>query len=169
MLALSGVATVNEVPYATEDGADEIVGRAPLKRYGGEKISAVRWSATPVSEPPPATRTRASGSSTAVEWYRRGVNMLAIVVHVPVTGDQSSAGRTALPVLNDDRSVPPPVASALPSGSIVRLRNDRGNAIEPVGAHVGDGRVMSMVNAVVCASPELPLSAAVPALRNLPG
>src|SRR5262245_45720004 len=95
--------------------------------------------------------------------------MLAIVVHVPVVGDQISAARIALPVLNDDRSVPPPVTSAVPSGSIVRLRNDRGNAIEPVGCHAGEGWFMSIVNAVFCATPVLPLSAAVPAFRNLPG
>src|SRR5262245_35306306 len=95
--------------------------------------------------------------------------MLAIVVHVPVVGDQISAARIALPVLKADRSVPPPVTSALPSGSIVRLRKDRGNAIDPVGCHAGNGRVMSSVNAVACARPVLPLSAAVPAFRNLPG
>src|SRR5262245_22106931 len=95
--------------------------------------------------------------------------MLAIVVQVPVLRDQISAGRTALLVLNADRSVPPPVASALPSGSIVRLRNERGNAIEPVGAQAAVGWVRSIVKAVDCATPVLPLSAAVPALRNLPG
>ena len=39
--------------------------------------------------------------------------MLAIVVHLPVAGDQISAGRTPLPVMNADRSVPPPVARAV--------------------------------------------------------
>jgi hypothetical protein len=35
-LAASGVRTKKVWPYATAAGADEIVGRAPLKRYGGE-------------------------------------------------------------------------------------------------------------------------------------
>ena len=65
--------------------------------------------------------------------------------------------------------MPPPVASALPSGSIVRLWNERGNAIDPVGCQAGVGCVMSSVYAVVAASPVLPLSAAVPAFMNLPG
>src|SRR3954469_12075702 len=95
--------------------------------------------------------------------------MLVIVDHRPVDGDQISAGRIALAVVNAERSVPPPVASAVPSGSIVRLRNDRAKAIDPVGCQVGVGCVMSSVNAVVAARPLLPLSAAVPDFMNLPG
>src|SRR5256885_477917 len=41
MLALSGVETVNGAPYPIDAGTDVIDGRGPLKRYGGEKISAV--------------------------------------------------------------------------------------------------------------------------------
>ena len=41
MVALSGVETVNGAPYAIDAGTDVIDGRGPLKRYGGEKISAV--------------------------------------------------------------------------------------------------------------------------------
>ena len=65
--------------------------------------------------------------------------MLAIVVHAPMAGDQSSAGRTAFASTKADLSVPPPVTSVVPSGSIVRLRNERGNAIDPVGCHVAPG------------------------------
>jgi hypothetical protein len=36
MPAPSGVCTKNDVPYFTCAGADVIVGRAPLNRYGGE-------------------------------------------------------------------------------------------------------------------------------------
>jgi hypothetical protein len=36
MLDASGVPTKNKPPYATLPGVDVIVGRAPLKRYGGE-------------------------------------------------------------------------------------------------------------------------------------
>ena len=41
MLAASGVPTKNVWPYPTLVGAEEIVGRAPLKRYGGEYTSAL--------------------------------------------------------------------------------------------------------------------------------
>src|SRR5438128_1245325 len=113
--------------------------------------------------------TRASGSSSAVEWYSRGFCMLAIVVHVPVAGDQISTGRTAFAVLKALRSVPPPLARTAPSGSTVRFMNDRRFAIEPVACHDGLGRVMSRTNAVAAAVPVLPLSAAVPAFRIRPG
>src|SRR2546428_14036201 len=83
MLALSGVATVNGVPYASVDPTAAIVGREPLKRYGGEKISAVGWFAEPVSEPPPATSTPAIGGSSAGGCYIRGVTCLARGVHLP--------------------------------------------------------------------------------------
>src|SRR5678815_4823606 len=65
--AASGVLTVKLPPYDSAEGEPVIAGRAPLNRYGGEKISAVRWSATPLSDPPPETGTRASGRSSAVE------------------------------------------------------------------------------------------------------
>jgi hypothetical protein len=52
--------------------------------------------------------------------------MLAMTVHCPVTGDQISAGYTALvgskPPLTDE----PPVASTDPSGRTVRSRWVRG-------------------------------------------
>ena len=38
--AASAVATENVAPYWSTSGALPIVGRAPLNRYGGEKISA---------------------------------------------------------------------------------------------------------------------------------
>ncbi len=36
MSAAFGVEIWNPAPYSTEDGAEEIVGRGPWKRYGGE-------------------------------------------------------------------------------------------------------------------------------------
>src|SRR3979409_992282 len=66
MPAASGELTLNELPYLTTEGAAVMVGRAPLKRYGGEKISAFRWSGP--ASPLPAVRTRPSGSRIAVEW-----------------------------------------------------------------------------------------------------
>jgi hypothetical protein len=68
-----------------------------------------------------------------------------------------------------DLSVPPPVTRTLPSGSVVRLWNERGKLMLPVGFHAGAASLMSSVNAVDPDRPESPLSAAVPALRNLPG
>ena len=70
--AASGVVTENAVPYVSVAGADEMTGRAPRKRYGGEKISAFCWSfgsgcERPFCRPPPATSTVASGSNSAVE------------------------------------------------------------------------------------------------------
>jgi hypothetical protein len=41
MLAASGVPTKKVWPYPTTAGAEEIVGRAPLNRYGGEYTSAL--------------------------------------------------------------------------------------------------------------------------------
>src|SRR5712692_6030333 len=46
--------------------------------------------------------------------------------------------------------------------------NDLGYAMDPVGCHAGLGCVMSRTYAVVAATPLLPLSAAVPALRIFP-
>jgi hypothetical protein len=43
------------------------------------------------------------------------------------------------------------------------------NAIDPVARHAGVARVMSRTYAVLAATPVFPLSAAVPALRILPG
>ena len=60
--AASGVVTVKVVPGVTTPGAALTMGRAPLKRYGGEKISAECLLR------PPALSTRPSGSSSAVEW-----------------------------------------------------------------------------------------------------
>jgi hypothetical protein len=72
MLEASGVATANAPPYAIFDGADVTVGRVPLNRYGGEKISASGWFVSPLAVsagcPPPIDITRPSGRSTAVEW-----------------------------------------------------------------------------------------------------
>ena len=70
----------------------------------------------------PATSTRPSGNSMAIEWYRRGTAIEAQVVHCPVAGFQSSAGSTPSFRLLLSVVVPPPVASTVPSGSGVRLR-----------------------------------------------
>ena len=61
MLVALGVPTKNNRPYPMLVGNDVIVGRDPLKRYGGEYISA---EAPPVS--PPADKTRPSGSNRAM-------------------------------------------------------------------------------------------------------
>ena len=45
MLAASGVPTKKVWPYPTLVGAELIVGRAPLNRYGGEYTSAVAGGA----------------------------------------------------------------------------------------------------------------------------
>src|SRR4051794_24200313 len=57
----------------------------------------------------------------------------------------------------------------LPSGSSVLFWNARGNFIDATWRQAGDGWVMSMTNAVLAALPVVPLSAAVPVLRILPG
>src|SRR6185369_11368040 len=124
MLAASGVWTLRPDPYAAVEGAAVITGRAPLKRYGGEKISELFWSvgaSPPLKRPPPRTSTRASGRSRALEWYKRGRDMAASVLQVSVAGDHSSAASTAL--LTPSASVvgPPPVASTVPSGSSVSV------------------------------------------------
>jgi hypothetical protein len=62
-----GVSTITVPVCGISAGTDAIVGRVPLNRYGGEKISAVRKSAAGLSRPPPATSTRPSGRSKAVE------------------------------------------------------------------------------------------------------
>src|SRR5205823_522197 len=49
-------------PAAVQDEEHVVAGRAPLKRYGGEKISALGWLS------PPSDRTRPSGRSSALEW-----------------------------------------------------------------------------------------------------
>jgi hypothetical protein len=63
MLVAFGVPTKNELPYPTLPGADEIVGRAPLNRYGGEYTSADIAGAVL----PPADKTRPSGNRSAME------------------------------------------------------------------------------------------------------
>ncbi len=63
MLVALGVPTKKVWPYPTLVGAELIVGRAPLNRYGGEYTSAV----APPKSPPPET-TRPSGRRSAVAW-----------------------------------------------------------------------------------------------------
>ena len=68
--AASGVCTLIGEPYEAVDGTDVIVGRGPLNRYDGEYVCAeyCPGSLCPNGCPPPATYTRPSGSSSAVEW-----------------------------------------------------------------------------------------------------
>src|SRR5688500_15340656 len=73
-------------------GAAAIVGRAPLNRYGGEKVSADAKSVAPAVRPPPAISTRPSGSSSAVDWYPRGSRVGAAARHVSLAGSQISEG-----------------------------------------------------------------------------
>src|SRR5687767_3931281 len=61
MAAADGVPMKKVCPRTTTAGADEMVGRGPAKRYGGEKSSVCATLS------PPVTRTRASGSSSAAE------------------------------------------------------------------------------------------------------
>ena len=81
-------------------GALVMVGRtasepSALYRYGGEKISASQWSYTHVPQrPPPAKSTRASGSTSAVEWYMRDVGAGASWVHFSVAGSHCSVAYT---------------------------------------------------------------------------
>ena len=51
----SAVPTDAVVFQCTVAGAEVMVGRVPLNRYGGEKIWTLRWSGTPGSPPPPET------------------------------------------------------------------------------------------------------------------
>src|SRR3954452_14634288 len=65
--------------------------------------------------------------------------------------------------------LPPPVTSTVPSGSNVVLWKARGAAIDATWRHAGDAWVVSRTNAVDAALPAVPLSAAVPDFRILPG
>src|SRR5688500_5340004 len=100
-------------------GAAAIVGRAPLNRYGGEKVSADAKSVAPAVRPPPAISTRPSGSSSAVDWYPRGSRAGAAGRHVSVAGSQISDGRgpagDACPSWLE-----PPTASTDPSARTTR-------------------------------------------------
>src|SRR4051812_7888357 len=89
----SGVPTKNVDPNGASPGIELMVGRGPLNRYGGEKISALNWGVGP-TRPLPATRTRPSNSSTAVSWYRRPFCCVERVVQVFVCGDHTSAAST---------------------------------------------------------------------------
>src|SRR5678815_3261784 len=89
MSAACAVPIVTVCPYDTEVGALEISGRGPRKRYGGEKISALRSLAAPAPSPEPVCSTRASGSRIDVEWYIRITLLLASVLHRSVPGLQS--------------------------------------------------------------------------------
>src|SRR4051794_16945471 len=95
--------------------------------------------------------------------------MEATVRQVPVTGFQISAALTALVLMKPDLSVPPPVASTVPSGKAVRLTKLRGKCRAPVGCHFGVGCDMSSVYAVLADAPERPSSLAEPAFMNLLG
>ncbi len=127
-------------------------------------------SASRSTRPLPPTITRPSGRRKPTEWYRRPCASLASVVHCSVAGDHSSAESAALEKLVPERFVSPPVASTLPSGSVVRLRNDRPCVIESTWRHAGDPDVMSRTYAVFSEGiAGAPPSDAFPALRIFPG
>src|SRR5206468_2030024 len=122
--------------YAMLAGAEEICGRGasfPVasNRYGGEKISAVSCAVAFDPSPLPAVSTRASGSSTAVEWYTRMTDALASVDHNPVAGFQRSAANTAPDSSVNPVTLVPPLASTVPSASSVALNCRRGYTIDP--------------------------------------
>ena len=119
------------------------MGRGPLNRYGGEKISYDSSLGTAPSLPLPPTSTRPSGRSNATEWYKRGICSLASVDHVSLVGDHDSAAVTALASFVPSAVVSPPVASTVPSGRVVRFRKARGFAMGETCRHEGDDAVMS--------------------------
>src|SRR5438105_3892291 len=98
--------------------------------------------------------------------------MVASNDQVSVTGDHSSAVRTALAVSVAAVVGPPPLASTVPSGSTVSEWNVRAKLIDATWRQVGagDDTVMSITYAVAL---ELRMarsgSTDVPVLRNFPG
>src|SRR5882724_3950376 len=122
-----------------------MAGRAPLNRYGGEKISWLDSSGTTdapaIALPLAPWSTVPSGRSSDTEWYTRMRLFAASVVHwVGFAGFQSSAVRVASPGLMSTKPPPlvPPVISTVPSGRMVELRCRRGTDIEPALVHAGD-------------------------------
>src|SRR5262249_9232735 len=96
--------------------------------------------------------------------------MLAIVVHVSVTGDQSSAWLTAPLTPTASVVTPPPVARTVPSGKIVRVWKVRGKTMAAVARHAGEGLVMSRTNVVGSeANTGMSGSVEVPVFTTLPG
>jgi hypothetical protein len=133
-------------------GAEEIVGRAPRKRYGGENVFIV------ASKFPPPDKTRPSGSRSATEWYPRNTESDARVVHRPVAGSQISAAFAGLLDTAVAVSLPalPPVTRTLPSGRIVALCCLRANAIGEVARQTGEPDVKSMISAVFVGATAVP-------------
>ena len=87
--------------------------------------------------------------------------MLAIVVHVPVAGSQSSHSYAGLFGTAFGPSVPlvPPVTRTLPSASKVALKSLRPPVtIDPVFVHVGVGLFRSMTSAVSVGETAQPVS-----------
>jgi hypothetical protein len=66
MLDSVGVVMVIGLPWPTVVGTAVTVGRGPINRYGGLKISMLNWLSNPSG--PPAVSTRPSGTSTETEW-----------------------------------------------------------------------------------------------------
>src|SRR5215470_15398287 len=95
--------------------------------------------------------------------------MDAIVDHVCVRGDQSSAAYTAFATFPPSLSVSPPVARTLPSGSVVRFKKLRAYAMDGVCRQAGDAWAVSRMKVVFEDGPTIWLSAALPAFINLPG
>src|SRR5262252_7506705 len=88
--------------------------------------------------------------------------MLAILVHVPVAGFQSSAASTEpLSLLNPEPLVPP-VASTVPSGKMVALTCRREYCIDPVFCHSGMGWLRSMISHVFVGGSAPPMTMYLP-------
>src|SRR5256885_12782265 len=84
----SGVCTNTALPYDALPGAEVIVGRAPLKRYGGSKTRTSRYPLPPALRTPPPGRSRAGGG------YRPGTLALAPCGPPCGAGFQGSGGET---------------------------------------------------------------------------
>src|SRR5262245_53844365 len=74
--------------------------------------------------------------------------MLATIVHVCVSGDQISAGSTAMSTPTASVVVPPPVTSTSPSGRTVSVWYVRANAMGGVCCQRCDGPVISLTYVV---------------------
>src|SRR4051794_3846475 len=100
--------------------------------------------ARPGSAPLPAMNTRPSGRSIAVEWYPRACVSEATVVQVSVSGFQISDWSTPLLRVVPSDVERPPLASTVPSASMVRLLYERPKAIGWVERQAGVAELISM-------------------------
>src|SRR5437879_1972340 len=96
--------------------------------------------------------------------------MAAMVDHVSVADDHSSASYTAWARSTPSVVRPPPTTSTVPSGRMVRLWWPRGKAIGAVSRHAGEGWVMSMTHVWLTAGAlGRSTSAGLPDLTTRPG